>query len=227
MILIPVKNLANAKQRLSAVLNPEQRNALACAMLEDVLDAVAEGRHGQPAALVTGDSFALQLAKQHCLQVIEDRQNLGETAAIEMATAEAVARGANFTLVLPGDIPLMQPEELATVLASAPARGCVLVPSHDRRGTNAVLRRPCDLFPVRFGNDSFLPHLASAQTTSAEVVVLQLAGIALDIDHPADLLQLMAAGKGTRSERVLAQWGVPEALRKCSDQDGKSMERSA
>lgn len=219
MILIPVKDLASAKQRLSPVLNPEQRKALACAMLEDVLDAVAKGRHGEPAALVTGDSFALQLAEQHCLQVIVDRQNLGETAAIEMATIEATARGANFTFVLPGDVPLIAPEEVAAVLASAPAQGCVIVPSRDHRGTNAVLRRPCDLFPLRFGNDSFLPHLASARATSADVVVLQLPGIALDIDRPEDLLQLMATGKGTRSERLLSQWGLPEGLQEYSAQD--------
>jgi 2-phospho-L-lactate guanylyltransferase len=86
----------------------------------------------------------------------------------------------------------------------APALGSVLVPSSDKRGSNAVLRRPAALFPLRFGNDSFMPHLASAIATNTSCVVLSLSGIGLDVDTPEDLYQL-AEAPGEKPSQLLAR----------------------
>ena len=42
MILVPVKDLVDAKQRLSSILSPEERFALARTMCEDVLQALGD-----------------------------------------------------------------------------------------------------------------------------------------------------------------------------------------
>jgi 2-phospho-L-lactate guanylyltransferase len=207
MILVPVKNFGDAKQRLSPVLGQAEREALARAMLEDVLQAIAGVRPRQAVAIVTGDSWAEQAARSLGFEIISDPSNESETAAIQMATAVCASRGEDSTLVIPGDIPLIQSGEIEQVLAAAPAEGMVLVPAWDGRGTNAVLRRPADLFPLRFGNDSFQPHLEAAQLTGKECVVLNLAGIALDVDTPADLVQLLDASGNTRSQDLLREWG--------------------
>jgi 2-phospho-L-lactate guanylyltransferase len=125
---------------------------------------------------------------------------------LKMATRLCVAHGIESTLVIPGDIPLIQFSELEQIFAQAPSEGSVLVPAADGRGTNAVLRRPTDLFPLRFGNDSFKPHLAAAQATGKPCVVLQCPGIALDVDNPIDLKDLLASPGETRSQRLLRQW---------------------
>ena len=206
MILVPVKNLAAAKQRLASVLDQPSRTALAQAMLHDVLDALG-GWKGRPqAAVVTSDSYALDLARQYELEVIPDPDNPGETGAIEMATRVAVERGAKFTLVIPADIPLIQPEELEEILKHAPAEGSVLVPAADARGTNAAFRRPADLFPLRFGNDSFKPHHAAAEATGKPCVVLNLSGIAIDVDNPSDLQHLIALPGETRAQRLAREY---------------------
>jgi 2-phospho-L-lactate guanylyltransferase len=203
MILIPVKNLSNAKQRLGDVLDQSIRTELAHAMLADVLQAVAE--YGcEDASLVTSDPFALEQAANHGFGVIPDDANTGETDAIEMATCVCASRGVRRTLVIPGDIPLIEAEDLAMIFKHAPAHGAVLVPSTDKRGTNAALRAPFNLFPLRFGNDSFQPHLQAAIATEAVCSVLSLPRIGLDIDSAEDL-QNLAAQAGTKRAQELAR----------------------
>src|ERR1044071_6890349 len=181
MILIPVKNLANAKQRLCAYFDQVTRTALARAMLQDVVQAVAEYR-GDDVALVTSDCFAIDLAERHGFEIIRDESKQSETDAIEMATRLLEERGIESTLVIPGDVPLIEVADIGMIYDRAPARGSVLVPSGDKRGTNAVLRRPAGIFPLRFGNDSFTPHMVAAKATGHPCLVLEMPRIALDID---------------------------------------------
>lgn len=210
MILIPVKNLSNAKQRLAAVLDQSARTELAQAMLHDVIDAIVGSSLRRSCAVVTGDPFAIQLARECDLEIIPDPANPGETGAIEMATRNCVERGADFTLVIPADIPLIQSGELEEIMAHAPETGSVLVPAADGRGTNAVFRRPAALFPLRFGNDSFKPHLSAAKEKGKPCIVLQFPGIALDIDNPADLQQLAAQPGNCRAQSLIRRWGFTE-----------------
>jgi 2-phospho-L-lactate/phosphoenolpyruvate guanylyltransferase len=207
MILVPVKNLADAKQRLASVLAPEERFVLAQAMCEDVLQALAQW-HTRPAvAVVTRDSTARDLATRFNFEVIAD-DNSGETSAIEMATAVCIERGAESTLVIPADIPLIDHSELQKIMECAPVGGAVLVPDAAGRGTNAALRSPGDLFPLRFGNDSFLPHLSAAKATGLPCVVLELPGIARDVDRPEDLYEIAAAGGERQSQKLVRGWNL-------------------
>ena len=208
MILIPVKNLSAAKQRLAAVLDQSARTELAQAMLHDVVAAIAAWPQRPACALVTGDPFAVELARQYDFEIIPDPSNLGETGAIDMATRLCVVLGCDSTLVIPADIPLIQAGELEQILAQAPAEGAVLAPASDGRGTNAAFRRPAGLFPLRFGNDSFKPHLAAAQATGKPCIVMQSPGIAVDVDNPEDLQRLLAQPGDTRAQRLVRQWNL-------------------
>lgn len=213
MILVPVKNLENAKERLSPVLSRPERLALAEAMLQDVLEAVAGVNHHTRVGVVSSDLFALTLAQHHGFTIIPDPANLSESDAIAHATERCIASGDDSTLVIPGDIPLVQPDDIEQVLAAAPAQGSVLVPGWDGRGSNAVFRRPANLFPLRFGNDSFPPHLQAAQATGQPCIVLRLPRIGLDVDNPPDLAQLLAAEGNSRSQQLLRSWNLqPQAL---------------
>lgn len=208
MILIPVKKLQNAKQRLSAALDAGQRQALARAMVEDVLATVAACRNCGPVAVITGDEHARALARRYDLEVIEDAVEPGESGAVEMATRACQERGIASTLVLPGDIPLIRREEVEAVFEAAPAEGVVLVPSSDGRGSNAVLRRPAGIIPLRFGDDSFVPHREAARATGRPCIVLSLPGIGLDVDTPEDLARLIEAEGDTRAQRLARSWDL-------------------
>ena len=206
VLLIPVKSLSTAKQRLARVLSQSQRSQLAEAMLCDVMAAASGVRNRLDVALVTGDARAHRLARKFGFGVIEDTRNEGETAAIEMATAWCEQRGYDTTVVVPGDIPLITSDELHSVLNATPPEGAVFVPAYDRRGSNCILRRPASLIPLRFGNDSFLPHCEALRQTGRELVILEMPGIGLDIDNPHELHLLLQRDGNTNTHRLLRSW---------------------
>ncbi|HMK28091.1 MAG TPA: 2-phospho-L-lactate guanylyltransferase [Terriglobales bacterium] len=216
MILVPVKNFANAKQRLSAALDAAERTALARAMFEDVLAALAGCSSKPEVSVVSGDAYAQEVARALGFSIIEDGENRSETDAIAMASAICESQGVKSVMVLPSDIPLITSAEIEMALARAPGEGTLLVPAGDGRGTNAIRKSPVSLFPLRFGNDSFLPHLAAARATGKPVVIVELPGIALDVDRPHDLGQLLATSGRTRAQRLLAQWNVLDRLQPIS-----------
>ena len=211
MLLIPVKTLATAKQRLADVLAQPQRSQLAEAMLRDVMIAATGVIDRIDVALVTGDARARELADEFGFGVIDDTRNESETAAIEMATAWCEARGYDTTIVVPGDIPLITSEELHRVLDAAPEEGAVFVPAYDRRGSNCILRRPAAIIPLRFGNDSFLPHCEAMRQTGRELVILEMPGIGLDIDNPHELDLLLQRAGETNAQRLLRSWAFSAA----------------
>ena len=207
-LLIPVKNLTNAKQRLAGALDQARRSQLAEAMLRDVMNAAAGVSNRLDAFLVTGDSQAQAMAAEFSFGVIEDTRNESETAAIDMATSWCERHGYDTSVVVPGDIPLITGDELKQVLDAAPVEGAVFVPAYDRRGSNCILRRPASLIALHFGNDSFLPHCEAMKKTGKPLVVLEMAGIGLDIDNPQELELLVHREGNTHAQRLLRSWNI-------------------
>jgi 2-phospho-L-lactate guanylyltransferase len=112
-------------------------------------------------------------------------------------------------LALPGDIPLLAPDDIAQLLETRrrpPA--FTIVPARDHQGSNAVLCAPADAVPLRFGEDSFLPHLAAARARGIEPMVLRLPRIALDVDTPEDLALFRSTPSRTRTRALLDQWDM-------------------
>ena len=118
-------------------------------------------------------------------------------------------------ITMPGDIPAATPAEIEAVLAAhRKAPSFTIAPAHDDLGSNAIVMSPPDAVPLRFGEDSFFPHLDAARRCGIEPTVVRRPGIAMDIDHPADLaafLQLPQSA-GTRTRAFLEEAGVPALL---------------
>ena len=189
---VPVKEFAGAKQRLSHLLTLSQRGALAAAMLEDVLAALAQA----PLAGIvvnTVDPLATELALRYRARVVTDGARDGHTGAVSAMARLLAAEGSDM-LTVPGDIPRVTAMEIAAVItARGPAPSLTIVPAHDERGSNAVLCSPALVIPLHFGDDSFLPHLAAARARGIEPTVVKLPGIGLDLDQPDDVDAFMRA----------------------------------
>lgn len=203
---VPVKEFAGAKQRLSPLLTPEQRQALAAAMVEDVLAALADA----PLAGImvnTLDPVATELARRYGARVVTDGARDGHTGAVT-AMARILAAEGHDMLTVPGDIPRVTAAEIAAIVeARRPAPSLTIVPAHDRRGSNAMLLSPPLVMPLKFGDDSFLPHLATARELGIEPTIVELPGIGLDIDQPEDVQALLRATPAmqTRGYAVIAR----------------------
>jgi 2-phospho-L-lactate guanylyltransferase len=202
--VVPVKELERAKMRLAQVLLPEVRQALMLAMFEDVLAALAAARGLAGTAVVTVDPAARRLARKYGARVIETGARDGHTGAVTAAARLLAEEGCHGMLTLPGDIPLVTAAEIAQLLeAHAPEPAFTIVPSRDERGSNAIICSPPDAVPLRFGEDSFFPHLAMAEACGIDPTVLRLPGIALDVDTPEDLAALTLVPSATRAHALL------------------------
>jgi 2-phospho-L-lactate guanylyltransferase len=203
--IIPVKETHGAKQRLAAVLSPTLRRELALAMLEDVLEALSEAPGLARRLLVTIDPEAIRLAARYGCECMSDGAEEGHTGAVAAAARRLSADGVGAMLTLPGDIPLVSAEEIGRLVgAHRPAPAFTIAPSHDEKGSNAILVSPPDAVPLRFGDDSFFPHLAAAEARGIVPTIVRLPGIALDIDNPADLAHFARLGSRTRAGLWLA-----------------------
>jgi 2-phospho-L-lactate/phosphoenolpyruvate guanylyltransferase len=213
--VVPVKEFEGAKQRLSSSLSPDERRLLAETMLEDVLDAVSAVRELAGVVVVTVDPAAKSLATRYGARVVTDGAREGHTGAVTAAARLLVREGGSGMMTMPGDIPRLASEEIAATLAAhraAPA--FTIVPAHDDLGSNTIVCSPPDAVPLRFGEDSFYPHLDAARAQGIEPLVVRHPGIGMDIDNPVDLVTFLKMSPlvRTRTFEFLEQSGVAGRL---------------
>ncbi|MFQ5853983.1 MAG: hypothetical protein ACE5JU_25775, partial [Candidatus Binatia bacterium] len=155
----------------------------------------------------TGDARVSEIAFSLGAQVIQEEEERGETEAVLFALAQMKQRGICTVLVIPADIPLVCSSDIELLLEhasgdNATAPFVLLVSSHDRMGTNALLLSPPDIIRLRFGYDSFSYHLGEVVAQGLSLRVLENKRIGLDIDEPKDLgrfMQFVARFRGSCS----------------------------
>jgi 2-phospho-L-lactate guanylyltransferase len=223
--VLPVKDLAGAKQRLAGVLCAAERRELFAAMLEDVLSALAASAGLAGTLMVTRDPLAGRLGARYGARVLLEEENRGHTAASTLGAGTLAQEGIAGMMQVPADIPLISPEDIAALLrAHGEAPAVTLAPSRDERGTNAVLCSPPDVLPLCFGDDSFLPHVRRARALGIEPQIVRRPGLALDVDTPDDLAAFLAVASETRARAYLSTIGLAARLEAHAGQRGRASE---
>jgi 2-phospho-L-lactate guanylyltransferase len=208
---VPVKEFTGAKQRLTSLLSPDQREILAATMLEDVLAALAGATRLAGILVNTVDPRAADLARRYGARVVTEGARDGHTGAVLGMARVLASEGHGALLTVPGDIPRVTSVEIdAVVSACRDAPSVTIVPAHDELGSNAVLCVPPLVVPLRFGDNSYFPHLATARQHRIEPTIVRLPGIGLDIDHPSDLRAFLHAKPRvpTRTLALLEGFGL-------------------
>lgn len=219
--LIPLRGLENAKTRLGAELDAEERFDLVVAMASRTLAAARDAAGLAGTVLVTADPEAARLATTFGAQTIVQRLP-GLNAAIREARSVAVAAGATSVLVLPIDLAavdaaaidaLLDGARSATTAASAASAAAIVavVPDRHGLGTNALLVAPPTAIEPAFGERSLARHREAAAAAGATFV--ELGGpLTADLDTGADLLAAEIDGRAQRAEAA-AQSSAPTVER--------------
>ncbi|MFI5001498.1 MAG: 2-phospho-L-lactate guanylyltransferase [Reyranellales bacterium] len=213
--IVPIKELDGAKQRLAPLLSPAQRRALIEVMMGEVLQALVGVRGLGGIMVVTVDPAATALAVRLGARVVTEGARDGHTGSVTAGLKLLAREGSGGMMTLPADIPAATATEIEAVLAAhRPGPSFTISPAHDDLGSNTVICSPPDSVPLRFGENSYFPHLDAARRSGIEPTIVRQPGIAMDIDHPADLAAFLRLSQsaGTRTRAWLEAEGVPKLL---------------
>ena len=218
--VLPLKDLLKAKSRLSGVLAPHERRALAQAMVEDVLTALTGAAEISGITLVSDDPVAELLAHKYPLTLLPE-SGLGARGLNGVLT-ESVKRlageGIFELMIIHADLPLVQSQDVTALYRAwrAPATDVVIAPDIAATGTNVMVfdsrRRP----RFHYGAGSCQLHRQSALRLDLRYRLLQLPGLGLDVDNPGDLLhlyhELQAGRRGDHVADILLGAGIAQRL---------------
>lgn len=186
--IIPVKPLRLAKSRLAEVLTPEQRQRFAEVMLRHVLQVVNAVPSIAGTLVISRDNRALALARDFGAKTVQESGSPELNTALMRATQIVASWRAEAVLVLPADLPLLEPQDVAEIVRLGDEMPSVVI-STDRNhdGTNALLTRPPGLFDYSYGTGSYERHMMRARTAGASVKTYDSSRLAHDIDLPEDI----------------------------------------
>jgi 2-phospho-L-lactate guanylyltransferase len=200
-VIVAVKRVTIAKTRLAPVFSPSTREKLVLAMLVDTLTAAAQVESVRSITVVTPDDDAAAAAAELGANVLPDPTPQGHPdplnnaiAAAERVVADQIAN----VVVLQGDLPALQPQELSGAIAAARKHQRSFAADRVGTGTAALWAFGVALDP-RFGADSAAHH----RNSGAIELTGAWPGLRCDIDTPADLAVARRLGVGAATRRVL------------------------
>ena len=183
MAVLPVKSFGRAKSRTG--LDDPARGDLAERMARDVLAKLSEVRSLDRVIVVTREPRIASVAEH----VVDDPAEHSHSAAALLGVDAAVAAGARRVLLVPGDCPLLDPDEIDALLDFA-APGVTVVPDRHGTGTNALVLDPPNVMEPSFGPGSCARHAALARAAGVRVAIRHVPSLAFDVDTPDDVAAL-------------------------------------
>ncbi len=191
--VVPIKPLKLSKSRLSPVLTPDQRAALALGMFRHVLGLLQDAPI-QGTLVVSRDTKVLSIAREYSgVRTFQEEGEMALNSALSRVIPIVTQMGARAILILPADLPMLALEDVEEIIhLGRYRRSMVIAPDRREDGTNAMLLRPPDLIEVAFGIGSFPRHLALGERANASVYVYRSDRIGCDIDTPADWERYLA-----------------------------------
>lgn len=181
LALVPVRDPGRGKTRLSGVLGREARAALTGAMLADVVAALQGAGLDRIVVLASGP-VAASAATALGVDVLLDPPGQHGLNAALLAASRRIR--ANSSMVVPADLPLLSPDDVSTLAATA---GEVVVASTQDGGTGGLLRRPAWVIDPVYGGRSAARHLLAARQAGYSAERVDVPGFATDVDDADDL----------------------------------------
>lgn len=186
--VLPVKPIRSGKSRLAGVLSEEKREILNQRMFEHTLAVLKEIKEIDKVLVISRDSKVISYARKHGAHTIQEDSDSELNMAVRRATMVAKSFSVQSLLILPADMPLIQPEDIVECIKKQ-GKGKTLVIAPDRRdeGTNVLFLDPVDNFEYLFGHNSFQFHTQQGFEKGYEVIIVKNEHLALDLDIPEDI----------------------------------------
>lgn len=204
--VVPVKNPSEGKSRLSRLLTPEARRRLTILMFEDVVTALKRAELLTGVIVVSPSPIVLNLGKRLDCRIVEEKPGgVGLNKALELAVEFAADLGAEAVLMVPADIPLLEPEDVnSMILAGLTLEKPYVVASPSRNGgTNALMFSLPTPIAFRFGIGSFRLHVSEALEAGSTLLIYQSDRISLDLDGEEDVKLFLSKEACRKSWRYL------------------------
>jgi 2-phospho-L-lactate guanylyltransferase len=199
-VIVAVKRLTAAKTRLAPMFTAPVRENIVLGMLVDTLTAAARASSVRLITVVTPDDVAAAAAVQLGAAVIADPTPAGHPDPLNNAIAAAeqvVSETVSNIIVLQGDLPALQTQELDDAITAARLHSRSFVADRLGTGTSALCAFGTPLDP-RFGLNSAERH----KNSGAVELTGRWPGLRCDIDTPDDLA--VARGLGIGPETMSA-----------------------
>jgi 2-phospho-L-lactate guanylyltransferase len=201
---------------LAALLSPEERARLSVAMLNHVLWELLGTEAIERVLLLTPPGLQRVWPEHERLLVVDEPPSEpgadGLNPALRRAQATAAAERVAKLLIVPGDLPLVDAEDLSILVKHAIKAAIVVAPDRAETGTNALLLTPPTAIVPSFGEGSFERHQRLAADAGLTVAVVRRPGLALDLDTPADIARLVALRPESRVAGLLRELQVEQRL---------------
>ena len=186
--IIPVKSLHRSKSRLAGFLSAEDRAALTRVMLTRLLSVLNAVTQIDGVLVVSRDAAVHQIAAQFHVDVVAERVGSGLNGAVETGQKCAAAHGAHAVLILPSDLPCVQPKDIEALLGKTAVFPNSIVLCSDRhgQGTNALLLPVHLPFQFHYGSQSYQRHCAEAEKLQLPHHTVSVPGLQFDLDTRQD-----------------------------------------
>jgi len=213
--LVPARSFRTAKSRLGG----KTRAAVARALFDRVVGVLAQSRLVDGIVVATDGGDVAGAARVHRADALIDLPDQGLAQIIDRGLAHLTALGARAAVVVMADLPLLGPRHVEHLLGALDGSDLALAPDRDQAGTNALALRLPAAMPTCFGNpDSLARHLEAARRHGLGVCLVRAHGLAFDVDHPADLDELVAGTTPKAEARVPGQLAIgSERVRRIGD----------
>jgi 2-phospho-L-lactate/phosphoenolpyruvate guanylyltransferase len=199
--LVPLKRLDYAKTRLATVLDPPGRVRVMRALLAHTLELVKAAPSVARVTLVSSAVEAPAIATRHGIAHFDDR-GLPWNDALAAAIEEAVT--ADAVVIVSADLPLLTTADVERFVGALTERGAVIARATDA-GTNGVAMHPAGAMATTFGvRGSADRHAELAREAGLTPVILDIDGLAYDLDTAADLDEVLRHAMSTEVRAVLA-----------------------
>ena len=194
--IVPIKERASCKGRLASYLSPGSRRELVDQLLTNVVRALRSTRSIDRIAVVSPE------LQEIAGVLLLPRVRVGLNEDLDFAVRSVMKLGAGTILIVLPDLPFLETGDLTALLEGVRHRGAAIAPDRRELGTNGLAFRSCDRFPLSFGKDSFCAHVARSRERGIEPAIVRRAGLAFDVDEPADFRHLSQYPNGSGSPEM-------------------------